>query len=464
VTSQVLSEKEEKVRRAICLSALAALVTAPEPSLAQERAVAFLNVNVIPMDRARALADQTVVVQNGKITSVGPAARVAVPADATRVDGRGKYLMPGLTEMHGHITGPNAAYSPENVLFLYIAGGATTVRGMQGQPSHLALRQRVESGDLIGPRLYLSSPPMSGQSVPDVATAERLVREAKQAGYDHLKVHEGLSKEVYEAIARTAREVGLPWGGHVSMFVGVRGALTAKQSTIDHLDDYIDAIERDDSPVRNGTAQERQYTVMNYADESKIPAIARATREAGVAVVPTMPLWEVLRGLHSPESMSERRELAYVPQQTRQGWVNQARDASTRVPREAGRREVELRNKILKSLSDSGVLILLGSDAPQAFSVPGFSLQREMESMVAAGMSTFQVLQSGTINVATFYHLEGEAGTVAAGRRADLLLLEGNPLEDVRNVARKAGVMVRGRWLPWSEIQQRLDQIEAAYR
>lgn len=452
------------MRRAICLSALAALVTAPAPSPAQERAVAFLNVNVIPMDRARVLADQTVVVQNGKITTVGRAASAAVPAGAIRVDGRGKYLMPGLTEMHGHITGPTNVYSPENVLFLYIAGGATTVRGMQGQPSHLALRSRVESGDVIGPRLYLSSPPMSGQSVPDVATAERLVREAKQAGYDHLKVHEGLSKEVYEAIARTAREVGLPWGGHVSMFVGVSGALAARQSTIDHLDDYIDAIERDDSPVRNGTAQERQYTVMNYADESKIPAIARATREAGVAVVPTMPLWEVLRGLHTPESMSERQELKYVPQQTRQGWVNQARNANTSVPREAGRREVELRNKILKSLSDSGVLILLGSDAPQAFSVPGFSLQREMESMVAAGMSTFQVLQSGTINVATFYHLEGEAGTVAAGRRADLLLLEGNPLEDVRNVARKAGVMVRGRWLPWSEIQQRLDQIEAAYR
>jgi imidazolonepropionase-like amidohydrolase len=415
----------------------------PPEGQPQERAIAFVNVNVVPMDRDQVVADQTVIVQSGKITTVGPSASTNVPANALRVDGRGKFLMPGLAEMHGHIPGPTNAFSPENVLFLYIAGGATTVRGMQGAQPHLALRQRVESGELIGPRLYLSSPPLSGNNVPDAATAERRVREAKQAGYDHLKVHEGLTKEAYDAIVRTAREVGLPWGGHVSEFVGVRGALSARQSTIDHIDDYVEAIE---------------------GNESNIPAIARETREAGVAVVPTLPLWEVLRGLHAPESMNDRAELKYAPPQTRQGWANQARNAQTTTPREAGRREIELRNKILKALSDAGVQILLGSDAPQAYSVPGFSLQREMESMVATGMTPFQVLQSGTLNVARFYRLENEAGTVAPGRRADLLLLDGNPLTDIRNVARKSGVMIRGRWLPWSEIKQRLDEIEAAYR
>jgi imidazolonepropionase-like amidohydrolase len=427
----------------IVFSALAALAMTHPPARAQERPVAFVNVNVVPLDGAQVLPAQTVVVQNGKISAVGPAARTNVPANALRVDGRGKYLMPGLAEMHGHIPGPTSSYSPENVLFLYIAGGATTVRGMQGAPSHLVLRQRVESGELIGPRLYLSSPPLSGNNVPDAATAEQRVREAKQAGYDHLKVHEGLTKEAYDAIVRTARELGLPWGGHVSQFVGVRGALAAKQSTIDHIDDYVEATE---------------------GNESNIPALARETREAGVGIVPTMPLWEVLRGQHSPESMNDRQELKYAPPQSRQGWVNQARSAQTNTPREAGRREIELRNKLLKALSDAGVLILLGSDAPQAYSVPGFSLQREMESMVATGMTPLQVLQSGTVNVARYYRIENEAGTVAEGKRADLLLLDGNPLTDIRNVARRAGVMIRGRWLPWSEIKQKLDQIEAAYR
>ena len=449
--------------KAALLSVVATLTLAAAAT-AQERAVAFVNVNVVPMDRERVLADQIVVVQGGRISAVGPAASTTVPTNALRVDARGKFLVPGLAEMHGHITGANNVYSPDNVLFLYIAGGATTVRGMQGQPSHLELRKRVESGELIGPRLYLSSPPMSGQNVTNAATAERLVREAKQAGYDHIKVHENLSKDVYDAIARTGREVGLPWGGHVSMYVGVRGALAAKQSTIDHLDDYIEAIERDDSPVKSSTPQERQWTVVNHVNEARIPALARATKDAGVAVVPTMPLWEVLRGLHTPESMNDRAELKYAPPQTRQGWANQARTASSNAPQDAARREIQLRNRILKALTDAGVLILLGSNAPQAYSVPGFSLQREMETMVGAGMTPFQVLQSGTINVARFYNQENESGTVAVGRRADLLLLDANPLQDIRNMTRKAGVMARGRWLPWSEIQQRLDQIEAAYK
>lgn len=427
------------MRAAIALSLLLAAAGAQ----AQDQVTAFVNVNVVPMDRERVLANQTVIVRNGSIAELGPANRVTVPANATRVDGSGRYLMPGLAEMHGHLTAPGNVFSPENVLFLYIAGGATTVRGMQGHPSHIALRQRVESGEIIGPRLYLSSPPLSGGNTNNVDTAVARVRAAKAAGYDHLKVHEGLSKEVYEAIARTAREQGLPWGGHVSEFVTVRGALAAKQSTIDHIDDYIEAIG---------------------SNEANIPAIARETKAAGVAVVPTMPLWEALRGTRTAADLQSRAELKYIPAQLRQGYANTLNQVLAGVNKTAAEREIELRNKILKGLSDGGVLILLGSDAPQLYSVPGFSLQHEMETMQKIGMTPFQVLQSGTSNVARFYNIENVAGTVAPGRRADLILLEANPLQDVRNVAKKAGVMIRGKWLPWSEIQKRLDEIEAGYR
>ncbi len=422
---------------------IALLALWPVAARAQAQTIAFVDVSVLPMDRERVAEHQTVVVQGGKITAFGPAASTPVPANATRVDGRGKFLMPGLAEMHGHIPPANAGYSPENVLFLYIAGGATTVRGMQGNPSHIDLRRRVEAGEIIGPRLYLSSQALSAQQAPDPATAERIVRQAKEIGYDHIKVHEDLSKETYDAIVRTAREVGLPWGGHVSQYVTVRGALAARQATIDHLDDYVEAIE------------------WNAAN---IPAIAKQTKDAGVAVVPTMPLWEVLRGLHTPESMDGRVELKYVPAQTRRGWVAEIGRRRAQVKPEDARREIDLRNQILKGLSDAGVLVLLGSDAPQVYSVPGFSLQHEMESMVAVGMTPFQVLQSGTVNVARFYKLENEAGTVAVGKRADLLLLDANPLADIKNMARKAGVMVRGKWLPWSDIQARLDAITAEYK
>ena len=425
---------------ALSVSTLAALA----PASAQERPVAFVNVNVVPMDRERVLTDQTVIVENGKITAVGPAARTTVPANAVRVDGRGKYLTPGIAEMHGHVpqANPNALLTPENVLFLYIAGGATTVRGMQGHPSQLQLRQRVERGEIIGPRLYLSAPPLSGGNTADVATAEQKVRDAKQAGYDHLKVHEDLTKPVYDAIVKTAREVGLEWGGHVSVHVGVRGAIAAKQSTIDHLDDYVEGLE---------------------GDESKIPELVKLTKDAGIANVPTMPLWEVILGLHDPASMNNRPELRYMPPQTRQAWADRVRTTFAAADKAAVQKQITLRNRILKALSDAGTMILLGSDAPQLYSVPGFSLQREMETMVAAGMTPYQVLASGTINVARFHKNESETGTVAVGRRADLLLVDGNPIQDIRNMSRKSGVMVKGRWLPWSEIQERLDRIAASY-
>jgi imidazolonepropionase-like amidohydrolase len=242
---------------------------------------------------------------------------------------------------------------------------------------------------------------------------------------------------------KTAREVGLEWGGHVSVHVGVRGAIAAKQSTIDHLDDYVEGLE---------------------GDESKIAELAKLTKDAGIAVVPTMPLWEVILGLHDPASMNNRPELRYMPPQTRQAWADRVGGTFATADKAAVQKQVTLRNRMLKALSDAGAMVLLGSDAPQLYSVPGFSMQREMETMVAAGMTPFQVLQSGTVNVARFHKNENETGTVAVGRRADLLLVDGNPLQDIRNMNRKSGVMVKGRWLPWSEIQQRLDQIAASYR
>ena len=428
---------------------------------AQQNTVAFVDVNVIPMNREAVLANQTVIVRDGRIVTVGPTASTSVPAGAQRVDGRGKYLIPGLAEMHGHIPGPNSALTPENVLFLYVAAGATTVRGMQGHPSHLTLRQRVESGEIIGPRLYLSAPPLSGNNTPTPEAARTAVRNAKAAGYDHLKVHENLSAEVYDAIVQSTREAGLPWAGHVSGHVGVRRALAAGQATIDHMDDYIEGLERDDAPTKASTNKMPQ--VLDYIDESKIGALAAETRNAGVGIVPTMPLWEVLRGLHDPADMNDRPELRYIPPQTRTAWQNSVNNIRNNTQRTYAEREIALRNRMLKALSDAGVLILLGSDAPQLYSVPGFSLDREMESMVMAGMTPFQVLASGTINVARYYRIENEAGTIEPGKRADLILLNANPLQDIRNVSQRAGVMIRGRWLAAEEIAARLENIVASY-
>jgi imidazolonepropionase-like amidohydrolase len=394
---------------------------------------AFTNVNVVPMSSEQVLANQTVVVQDGRITAVGPAARVRIPTAAQRIDGRGKYLMPGLAEMHGHIPGQNVEFA-ERVAFLYVAGGVTTVRGMQGHPNQFELRRRIASGELVGPRMILSSPPLSGNTVGDVAAAEAAVRNYKSAGYDLLKIHENLSREVYDRIVATARAVNIPFGGHVPNAVGVHAALDARQNTIDHLDNYVEAIQ----------------------SESDIPQLVAKTVQSQVAMVPTMPLWEVLRGLHDPATMMQRPELRYMPAQMVAQWQSAVANIRSQANQEQAAREIELRNKLLKALSDGGATLLLGSDAPQLFSVPGFSIQREMETWAQIGIAPFKILQAGTVAVAKYLNDEANSGTVTVGKRADLLLLDANPLADVRNIAGKAGVMANGRWLPWPEIQKRL--------
>jgi imidazolonepropionase-like amidohydrolase len=410
--------------------------------------VVFVNVTVVPMDRDGVIADQTVIVRGGVIAEVGPAARVRVPAGALRVDGRGKYLMPGLAEMHGHLPNANAgAEITETVLFLYVANGVTVVRGMQGNTAHLDLKRRVAAGELLGPRLWVPGPALGGNSAPTPDSARRLVEAQHAAGFDHVKIQEGLSRETYDTIVATAKRVGIQFAGHVPNAVGVYRVLEAGQASIDHLDNYVETVGGPDS-----------------ADDRRIGDVVTATCRAGAWTVPTLALWEVFLGTEDATTLGARPELRYVPPQWRASWaqqVGQMRQNNTNVA--AGAATIALRRRILKAIQDAGCPIAFGTDSPQLFSVPGFSIHREMASMAAAGLTPQQILVSGTRNVARYFGPEREFGTVTVGRRADLLLLEANPLSDVANVARRAGVMVNGRWLPEADIQRRLAAIAASY-
>ncbi len=443
--------------------AAAARATGPDTQV-----VAFVNVHVIPIEREGVLERQTVVIRDGRIVALGPANQVRVPAGAVRIDGRGRYLMPGLAEMHAHLPNPNApGASPElteTVLFLYVANGVTVARGMQGHESQLELRDRIARGELLGPRLWVGSPALSGNTAPTADSARRLVEQRTAARYDHLKIHEGLSREVYDTIVAVARRAGIRFAGHVPDPVGLARALEAGQSTIDHLDNYILALEADDSPIKNASPQIRAQRLIYHVDEAKLPALVAATRAAGTWMVPTLALWETFSGPESLESLRARPELRYVPAQWRDAWAQAVATMRQNNPDvEAGTRIVELRRRILKALNDAGVGILLGTDSPQLFSVPGFSTYRELASMRAAGLTPQQILRAGTRDVARYFGAADDFGTVAVGRRADLLLLEGNPLDDLGNVARRAGVMVNGRWLPESEIQARLARIAEGF-
>lgn len=432
----------------------------PQPPLA------FVGVNVVPMDRERIIENQTVIVRGDRIAEIGASANVKVPADALRIDAKGKYLMPGLAEMHGHLPHPNQGEAVANsFLLLFVANGITTVRGMFGFPNHPALRDKIARGELLGPKLYVAGPALSGQSVHSPEEGEQKVREYKQAGFDLLKIHEGLSVAAYDRIVKTANEVGLPFGGHIPDAVGLLHALKSGQATVEHLDGYIEALEADDSPIRNADPSVRAAGLADYLDDRKIPTLVAATREAGAWVVPTMALWQNIFGTESVESLKQRPELKYVPPPMVNQWAQQRAGimAQNGDPKQ-GERVLDLRNKILKALQEGTGKVMLGSDAPQLFSVPGYSLHREMQAMARAGLTPYQILAAGTRNPAIYLKAESEFGTVATGKRADLILVDDNPLKDVANLAKRSGVVLRGQWLPQEKLQHMLDDLAATYK
>ena len=434
----------------LCTVTILILAGLPGPAAQTGQTVAFTNVSVLPMDSNRVLQNQTVIVTNGRIAAIGPAGSAKVPAGATQVEGRGKFLMPGLAEMHGHVPPPTAPKElTENVLFLYAASGVTTVRGMQGAPGQLELRERAKSGELIAPTLYLAGPPFSGNAVKTPEDASARVRQQKSEGWDLLKVLTGLSIESYDAMARTAKEAGIPFAGHVPAAVGVVHALDMGQQTIDHIDGYAEHLDGETKPVAAAAVQD---------------LVAR-TKKAGAWIVPTLVVWETLRGPVTLESRTGLAELKYLPRDQVTQWTGalQKRLTNPQFNSAQAKLYIDNRMQILKALHAGGVGILLGSDAPQQFNVPGFSIHHEMKRMADAGMSQYEILKSGTANVGQYFKAQDDFGTIAVGKRADLILLDGNPLQDLANAERRSGVMIRGRWIPEADIQSRLRQIAAAY-
>lgn len=430
--------------------------------------IAFVNVNVVPFDRERIMAGQTVIVRDGRIAEIGPTEKTKVPTGALQIDGRGKYLMPGLADMHVHLAaGPG---QPDDLtsqqLQLFLANGVTTIRNMIGKPEHLSLRDRVAKGELLGPSIYTAGPPLLGNNVPTPEAAERAVVEQKKAGYDLLKVHEGLSPETYAAIVATAKRERIPLGGHVTATVGMKRALDASQSSIEHLDGYLQALVPEDSPVKPTPSQVVLGPVLEHIDESKLPALAAATRKAGVWNDPTLTLFQLVVSDAKPEDYLKWPEMQYIPAKMREGFAKQKQSTlGNPPPADQRQRYIELRNKVLVALHAAGAKLLIGPDSPQFFLVPGFATHRELQSFVEAGLTPYQTLEAATRNPAEYFaefmKAPRDFGTVEVGQRADLILLDANPLQSVANVSKRAGVMVRGRWLPESELRKMLENIAA---
>jgi len=416
---------------------------------------AFVNVNVISMATEVILTGQTVLVAQGKIVEIGPVDSTPVPEDALIIDGTDRFLMPGLAEMHAHVTSTRPA-DIDRLFTLFVANGITTIRGMLGRRSHLDLRAQLASGAVFGPRFVTSGPSLNGRSVSGAADAARQVREQHAAGYDFIKVHPGLTAEEFAALAATANELGMPYAGHVPVAAGVTRALQNRMRSIDHLDGYFVALLPPDSHGSGGFGGYFDVMLASEVDPEKISAITAATAEAGTWNVPTQVLVEQMVDGTSVAELRNRPEMQYVPESMVNDWViaKENQLAKRGFDPEIAALAIDLRRRLILELHQSGAGLLLGSDAPQIFNVPGFSAHRELDALVAAGLTPYEALRTGTSAVAEF--LGSNTGVVAVGREADLILLDANPLEDIRNSRRIHGVVLRGQWLPAAELEQRL--------
>ena len=424
------------------------------PVMAAET-TAFINVNVVPMAAEVIVEQQTVVVRSGKIAAIGPVDEVPIPDHATVVDGTDRYLMPGLAEMHAHVPDADSP-AVDRYFSLYIANGVTTIRGMLGRPSHIGLREGLARGDVFGPRLVTSGPSVNGRSVEGAEQARQMVSDQHAAGYDFIKVHPGPSRDEFEAVAETANTLGIPFAGHVPVAVGVRRALELDMATIDHLDGYFAAMLPADSPGEGGYGGFFDVFLADDIDEALISELAKATARAGTWNVPTEVLIEQLVNDTPIVELRNRPEMRYMPAETVENWARAKEQqlADRDYDPDVAMLAVELRRKLIMELHRAGAGLLLGSDSPQIFNVPGFATHRELDVLVAAGLTPYEALRTGTVAVAEF--LGSNGGIVAVGRDADLVLLDANPLEDIGNSRRIHGVMLRGHWYSPGELEQRL--------
>jgi len=433
-------------------------------------AAAFVDVTVVPMDHDGLLRHQTLVVRDGRIAEIGPVERINVPRGTLRIDGRRKYLMPGLADMHVH---------PEDdqlELALFVANGVTMVRTMHGTPNQLRWRAETATEKGVGPTMYVSGPLLDGVTplypdVPPVSTPAdgvRVVREQHSAGYDFIKVYNTLSRDSYEAIVAEARLLRMPVAGHIPFSVGLRGAFAARQASVEHLRGYVAELVAPSARVQPGADLRSRSLAWNYVDESRFALLARATREAGVWNCPTL-YWS--KSVLLPRDTFVRRrarpEMRYARPATRfdtraQGSMSNFTDADYL----EAQRGIAVQQRFVKALHDAGARLLLGTDTGSGGSgdPAGFALHDELRLLVEAGLSPYEALKAGTRDAAEFLGQLGDWGTVTVGRRADLLLLDGNPLEDTANASRSVGVMLRGRWLPNVELRKLLDEVAAVRR
>jgi imidazolonepropionase-like amidohydrolase len=407
--------------------------------------VLLTNVNVLPMTSERVLPNRDVLIREGRFAAIEPTGTLTVAVDVERRDGSGKYLMPGLMDLHVHFKG-GEEIQPD-MLYLYLANGVTTVLSMGGSSIVLDLRSRVAEGDLLGPRIFTTSPIIGNISAyPKTAEkAHEIVAKYAARGYDFLKVYNQIPEAGYWGIIEAAKEHEIPVVGHAVRAVGIEGAIKAGQHIV-HMEEFLYGYFEDD------------------LDEARIRPLAEELKSAGISVVATLITYHnIVRQVQDIDAMLASPGVEYLPWRVAKYFqpdLNEyVKQFDERALEETLEPSMAFQQALTRIFHEVGVPVLAGTDSVMAIVVPGFSLHDELEELVLAGLSPYEALRSASVLPAQFLG-QPDLGTIEAGKVADAILVEADPLEDITATRQIAAVVTRGRWLPRGELDARLEVLE----
>lgn len=458
-------------------------------STTRSASIAITHVTVIDATGAPAKPDFTVILQGSRVTAVGPSASIPVPHGPKVIDGSGKFLIPGLADMHIHLTGAGEPTgSREFIIPLLAANGITTVRDMGGEVEYLkALRAEINSGKRLGPQIFFTGPYLDGnppsfqpsiviQTAPEGVAA---VRKLKSEGVDFIKVQSRLQPEPYYAIAREAKKQGMRFVGHVPDSITSAAASDAGQASIEHLTGVLldcstreaELQQRQLQPVSSRDNHERAFSrervwtrdLLDSYSSQLVDSLARKFAANQTWQVPTFPTLVHL-GYVTPETdLADDPRLKYVPLKLRRLWEQGRKEQlDHRTAADFALRAESIRRflEIVRTMNTVGVPIMAGTDAAAPNVFPGSALHEDLAYLVEGGLTPMQALQSATKRPAEFLHRGLQQGTIETGKRADLVLLDANPLEDIHNTQKIRAVILDGRLLDRRDLDALLAEVE----
>jgi imidazolonepropionase-like amidohydrolase len=413
---------------------------------------AFKDVNVIAMDSERILQKQTVIIENGLINEIQDADKIIIPENAKIIEAKGQYLIPGLIDMHVHI-------SDDKDIFDLLSHGVTTVRNMADVPGWvkffmgfsdvLLLKKKIQERKLLGPTIYTPGLVLDGEKpvspfnkvIKNAKDAEKEIKKQDKAGTDCIKIYDMLADSNFSSILQIAKRYNKPVIGHVPFDVGIDKVLQSSVLSIEHLTGYVS---------NNVPA----YLI----SENEISIYAEKTKKAGIWNCPTLVIYENIPPQDSFQVIKKQPEYKRLSWRIKWLWKTSMKYVYKEYKGNDYKGEMrKITMNVVKALHEAGCPLLVGTDMNFLGVYPGIATHREMELLTEAGLSPYEALQAATYNAAQCLGKLYEIGTISPGKQADLVLLGDNPLENISNTHKINGVMINGIWLDRDDIKSLID-------